>query len=42
MAAVSTPAVSEASFVSQLVTRKTVMVGFLILLVVAALAILAP
>lgn len=42
MAAVSTPAVSEASFVSRLVTRKTVMVGFLILLVVAALAILAP
>ena len=42
MAAVSAPAVSEASFVSRLVTRKTVMVGFLILLVVAALAILAP
>jgi peptide/nickel transport system permease protein len=42
MAAVSTPAVSEASFVSRLVTRKTVMVGLLILVVVAALAILAP
>jgi peptide/nickel transport system permease protein len=42
MAAVSTPAVSEASFISRLVTRKTVMVGLLILVVVAALAILAP
>ncbi|HEV2566930.1 MAG TPA: ABC transporter permease [Microvirga sp.] len=42
MAAVSTPAVAEASFVSRLVTRKTVMVGLLILVVVAALAILAP
>ncbi|MEE1611384.1 ABC transporter permease [Microvirga sp. CF3016] len=42
MAAVSTPAVSEASFVSRLVTRKTVMVGLLILVIVAALAILAP
>lgn len=42
MAAVSAPTVSEASFVSRLVTRKTVMVGLLILVVVAALAILAP
>jgi peptide/nickel transport system permease protein len=42
MAAISTPAVAEASFVSRLVTRKTVMVGLLILVVVAALAILAP
>jgi peptide/nickel transport system permease protein len=42
MAAVSSPAFAEASFVSRLITRKTVMVGILILLVVAALAILAP
>lgn len=42
MAAVSTPAATEASFVSRLVTRKTVMIGLLILAVVAALAILAP
>lgn len=42
MAAVSTPAVSEVSFVSRLITRKTVMVGLLILVIVAALAILAP
>jgi peptide/nickel transport system permease protein len=42
MAAVSSPAVIEASFVSRLVTRKTVMVGLLILVIVAALAILAP
>jgi peptide/nickel transport system permease protein len=42
MAAVSSPAVAEASFVSRLVTRKTVMVGLLILVIVAALAILAP
>ena len=42
MAAVSSPAVIEASFVSRLVTRKTVMVGVLILVIVAALAILAP
>ena len=42
MAAVSSPAIAEASFVSRLITRKTVMVGVLILLVVAALAILAP
>jgi len=42
MAAVSSPAITEASFVSRLITRKTVMVGILILLVVAALAILAP
>jgi peptide/nickel transport system permease protein len=42
MAAVSSPAIAEASFVSRLITRKTVMVGILILLVVAALAILAP
>ncbi len=42
MAAVSSPAVTEASFVSRLVTRKTVMFGLLILLIVAVLAILAP
>jgi peptide/nickel transport system permease protein len=42
MAAVSSPAIAEAGFVSRLITRKTVMVGILILLVVAALAILAP
>jgi peptide/nickel transport system permease protein len=42
MAAVSSPAVIEVSFVSRLVTRKTVMVGLLILVIVAALAILAP
>jgi peptide/nickel transport system permease protein len=42
MAAVSSPAVIEASFVSRLVTRKTVMFGLLILVIVAALAILAP
>jgi peptide/nickel transport system permease protein len=42
MAAVSSPAIIEASFVSRLVTRKTVMVGLLILVIVAALAILAP
>jgi peptide/nickel transport system permease protein len=42
MAAVSSPAVAEASFVSRLVTRKTVMIGLLILVIVAALAILAP
>jgi peptide/nickel transport system permease protein len=42
MAAVSSPAVIEASFVSRLVTRKTVMVGLLILVIVTALAILAP
>jgi len=42
MAAVSTPAATETSFVSRLVTRKTVMIGLLILAVVAALAILAP
>jgi peptide/nickel transport system permease protein len=42
MAAVSPPAITEASFVSRLVTRKTVMVGLLILVIVATLAILAP
>ncbi len=42
MAAVSSPAIVEASFVSRLVTRKTVMIGLLILLVIAVLAILAP
>jgi peptide/nickel transport system permease protein len=42
MAAVSSPAITEASFVSRLVTRKTVMVGLLILVIVATLAILAP
>ncbi|MPR07555.1 ABC transporter permease [Microvirga tunisiensis] len=42
MAAVSSPALIEASFVSRLVTRKTVMFGLLILVIVAALAILAP
>ncbi|HZH51812.1 MAG TPA: ABC transporter permease [Microvirga sp.] len=42
MAAVSSPAIVEASFVSRLVTRKTVMIGLLILLVIAALALLAP
>jgi peptide/nickel transport system permease protein len=42
MAAVGSPAIAEVSFVSRLITRKTVMVGVLILLVVAALAILAP
>jgi peptide/nickel transport system permease protein len=42
MAAVSSSAVIEASFVSRLVTRKTVMAGLLILVIVAALAILAP
>jgi peptide/nickel transport system permease protein len=42
MAAVSPPAIIEASFVSRLVTRKTVMFGLLILVIVAALAILAP
>jgi peptide/nickel transport system permease protein len=42
MAAVSSPAIIEASFVSRLVTRKTVMFGLLILVIVAALAILAP
>jgi peptide/nickel transport system permease protein len=42
MAAVSSPAVIEASFVSRLVTRKTVMFGLLILVIVAALAVLAP
>ena len=42
MAAITSPAIAEASFVSRLITRKTVMVGILILLVVAALAILAP
>lgn len=41
MAAVSTSA-TEASFVSRLVTRKTVMIGLLILVIVAVLAILAP
>ena len=42
MAAVGSPAIAEVSFVSRLITRKTVMAGVLILLVVAALAILAP
>ncbi|UVF21666.1 ABC transporter permease [Microvirga terrae] len=42
MAAVGSPAIVEASFVSRLVTRKTVMIGLLILVVIAALAILAP
>jgi len=42
MGAVSSPAITEASFVSRLVTRKTVMVGLLILVIVATLAILAP
>lgn len=42
MAAVSSPAIIEASFVSRLVTRKTVMFGLQILVIVAALAILAP
>ncbi|WP_262273165.1 ABC transporter permease [Microvirga yunnanensis] len=42
MVAVGSPAIAEASFVSRLVTRKTVMIGLLILVVVAALAILAP
>ena len=42
MAAFSSPALIEASFVSRLVTRKTVMAGLLILVIVAALAILAP
>lgn len=42
MAALSSPAIVEASFVSRLVTRKTVMIGLLILAVVAALALLAP
>ena len=42
MAAVGSPAIAEASFVSRLVTRKTVMIGLLILVVIAALAILAP
>ncbi|WP_404291946.1 ABC transporter permease [Microvirga sp. RSM25] len=42
MAAVSSPAIIEASFVSRLVTRKTVIFGLLILVIVAALAILAP
>ena len=42
MAAVSSPAIIETSFVSRLVTRKTVMFGLLILVIVAALAILAP
>lgn len=41
MAAVGSP-VAEVSFVSRLVTRKTVMIGLLILLVVAVLAVLAP
>ena len=40
--AVGSPAIAEVSFVSRLITRKTVMAGVLILLVVAALAILAP
>ena len=42
MAAVGSPAIAEVSFVSRLITRKTVMAGVLILLVVATLAILAP
>ena len=42
MAADGSPAIAEVSFVSRLITRKTVMAGVLILLVVAALAILAP
>jgi peptide/nickel transport system permease protein len=42
MAAVSSPTVAEASFISRLVTRKTVMVGLIILVIVAALAVLAP
>jgi peptide/nickel transport system permease protein len=42
MSNVGSPAIIEASFVSRLVTRKTVMVGLLILLIVAALAIQAP
>ncbi|RDI56346.1 ABC transporter permease [Microvirga subterranea] len=42
MAAVSSPAIIEASFVSRLVTRKTVMIGLLIIAVIAVLAILAP
>ncbi|WP_201830012.1 ABC transporter permease [Microvirga zambiensis] len=42
MAAVSSPAITEASFVSRLITRRTVMAGILILLIVATLAILAP
>jgi peptide/nickel transport system permease protein len=42
MAAVSSPAIVEASFVSRLVMRKTVMIGLLILLIIAALALLAP
>ena len=42
MAAVSSPAITEASFVSRLVTRKTVMIGLFILVIVATLAILAP
>lgn len=41
MAAVGSP-VAEVSFVSRLVTRKTVMIGLLILMVVAVLAVLAP
>jgi peptide/nickel transport system permease protein len=42
MAAVSSPAIVESSFVSRLVVRKTVMIGLLILLIIAALALLAP
>jgi peptide/nickel transport system permease protein len=42
MAVVSSPAIAEASFFSRLVTRKTVMIGLLILVIVATLAILAP
>jgi peptide/nickel transport system permease protein len=42
MAAVSSPAIVEASFISRLITRRTVMAGLLILVIIAALAILAP
>lgn len=42
MAAVSSPAIVEVSFVSRLVTRKTVMIGLLIIVIIAALALLAP
>lgn len=42
MAAITSSAIPEASFVSRLVTRKTVMIGLLIIVVVSALAILAP
>jgi peptide/nickel transport system permease protein len=42
MAAVGSAPIGEASFVSRLVTRKSVMIGVLIVTVIAAVALLAP